>query len=136
MLDLSPYFRPGQVRTDEDGTTSAVQSEWVQCSPMQCARSNFAMIALNNMVYVYGGISGAGDATEAHHPVLAEIVIERYTPKIDSWEPIVVNDAPKLAAFSWCRLGNEAKIAILGGTNGEIATEEFMLVDFNEETVL
>ena len=29
MLDLSPYFRPGQVKTAEDGTTTAVQSEWI-----------------------------------------------------------------------------------------------------------
>ena len=61
ILDLSPYFRPGQVKTDEEGKTQPVTSEWINCAPMQCARSNFAMIATTNFIYVYGGISGAGD---------------------------------------------------------------------------
>ena len=108
---------------------------------MECARSNFAMIALNNFVYVYGGISGAGVGDEAHYPMLAIETIERYTPKIDKWEPIRIATAPRLAAFAWTRLGEgkngeEAQIAILGGTNGEIATEEFMIIDFNKETVI
>ena len=72
ILDLAPYFRPGQVRTDAEGKTTAVTSEWITCAPMQCARSNFALVALSNFVYVYGGISGAGDGSEAHHPVLAD----------------------------------------------------------------
>lgn len=93
------------------------------------------MIALSNLIYVYGGISGSGEGTEAHHPVLAQEVIERYTPKIDKWEPIKIAAAPRIAAFSWTRLTNDAEIAILGGTNGEIATEEFMIIDFNAETV-
>merc|ERR1712083_227332 len=128
MLDLAPYFRPGQVKTAEDGTTTAVQSEWIQCSSMECARSNFAMVPLSNYVYVYGGISGAGEGQTAHHPQLALEVIERYTPKIDKWEPLKINAAPSLAAFAWTRLNttpghaDEAKIAVLGGTNGDIAT--------------
>lgn len=131
MLDLSPYFRPGQVKTASDGSTSAVQSEWIQCAPMQCARSNFALVALSNFVYAYGGISGSGDASNAHHPVLATEVIERYTIKADKWEAIKIASAPRIAAFSWTRLNtkpghaDEAKIVILGGTNGDIATEEF-----------
>ena len=140
MLDLSPYFRPGQVKTDSEGKITQVQSEWIPCEPMECARSNFALVALNNFVYVFGGISGALDGENAHHPCLALEVIERYTPKINKWEPIKIADAPRLAAFSWTRLGegkgDEAKIAILGGTNGEIATEEFMIIDFNAETVI
>ena len=34
-------------------------------------RSNFAMIGLRNFIYVYGGISGAGQGEESHHPQLA-----------------------------------------------------------------
>lgn len=100
------------------------------------------MVALSNFVYVYGGISGAGEGNQAHHPVLAQEVIERYTPKIDKWEPIKIAAIPRLAAFSWTRLNtrpghaDEAKIAILGGTNGDIATEEFMLIDFTAETAM
>ena len=142
MLDLSPYFRPGQVKTAEDGTTTAVQSEWIQCASMTCARSNFALVPLSNFVYVYGGISGAGEGEKAHHPTLAAEVIERYTPKADTWEIIKIATAPRLAAFSWTRLStrpgheDEAKIAILGGTDGDIATEDFMIVDFSAETAM
>jgi len=39
---------------------------------MQHARSNFAMIAVSNSVYVFGGISGSGEGEQAHFPVLAE----------------------------------------------------------------
>jgi len=57
---LLPYFKTGVMRTNEDGTTERVTSEWQICSPMECNRSNFAMIGLRNYIYVYGGISGAG----------------------------------------------------------------------------
>ena len=58
-LDLLPYFKTGLKRTREDGTTEALTTEWQKCAPMQSARSNFAMIALRNYIYVFGGISGA-----------------------------------------------------------------------------
>ena len=82
-------------------------------------------------MYAYGGISGSGDGSNAHHPVLATEVIERYTIKADKWDVIKIASAPRIAAFSWTRLNtkpghaDEAKIVILGGTNGDIATEEF-----------
>ena len=90
---------------------------------MKCARSNFAMIGLSNFVYVYGGISGCGQGEDSHHPVLAETMIERYQPKADVWEPIVIATAPSLAAFAWTRLGtkpDDSKIVVFGGSNGEI----------------
>lgn len=59
-LDLLPYFKTGVMKTNEDGTTQKVTSQWQTCAPMACARSNFAMVALRNYIYVYGGISGAG----------------------------------------------------------------------------
>ena len=55
--------------------------------------------------------------------MLAESMIERYTPKADVWEPIVISTAPSLAAFAWTRLGtkpDDSKIVVFGGSNGEI----------------
>lgn len=75
---------------------------------MKNARSNFAMINLHNYLYVYGGIQGAGEGDEIHHPVLVSDVVEKYTIASDSWETIAINTAPKLAAFSWCQLGDTA----------------------------
>ena len=105
-LDLLPYFRTGLRKTKEDGTTEALTSQWQVCAPMQSARSNFALIGLNNYLYAYGGISGAGQGEQAHHPVLANVNVECYTVASDSWTTITVNMAPKLAAFSWCQMGD------------------------------
>ena len=103
---------------------------------MSTARANFAMIALQNFVYVYGGISGAGEGETAHHPVLADPIIERYTPQNDKWDTISISMAPSLAAFAWTQIEDEAKIVILGGTNGDIMTEDFYIIDFKLENVL
>ena len=73
---------------------------------MQTARSNFAMIALKNYIYVYGGISGAGDGGRAHEPNISSIAIERYLIAGDSWDSVHVSAVPKLAAFSWCQMGD------------------------------
>ena len=65
-------------------------------------------------------------------------MIERYTPKADVWEPIVISTAPSLAAFAWTRLGTkpeDSKIVVFGGSNGEITLQEFYIIDFNESTV-
>ena len=65
-------------------------------------------------------------------------MIERYTPKADVWEPIVISTAPSLAAFAWTRLGtkpDDSKIVVFGGSNGEITLQEFYIIDFNESTV-
>lgn len=96
---------------------------------MQCARSNFAMIALRNYIYVYGGISGSGEGAQRHYPKLAEATVERYTMASDTWETVSVNSAPKVAAFSWCQMGDTAQIAIVGGTNGGIMSDETCVID-------
>lgn len=135
-LDLLPYFKTGLKRTNEDGTTENLTSEWQECAQMQSARSNFAMIALRNYIYVYGGISGSGTGSQSHHPILSEVVIERYLIAGDSWETVQVNMAPKLAAFSWCRMGGDsAQIAVVGGTNGDIMSDETCVIDLQEGTV-
>lgn len=41
-----------------------------------------------------------------------------------------------MAAFSWCRIGDTAQIAVLGGCNGDILTEDFFIIDFDAETVM
>lgn len=128
-LDLLPYFKTGVMKTNEDGTTERVTSQWQTCAPMTCARSNFAMIALRNYIYVYGGVSGAGEGAQCHNPKLAEIIVERYTIASDSWETVTVNTAPKIAAFSWCQMGDSAQIAIVGGTNGGIMSDETCVID-------
>jgi len=107
-LDLLPYFKTGLKRTKEDGTTENLTSEWQTCASMQSARSNFAMIALRNYIYVYGGVSGAGASDRPHAPVLSSVVIERYLIAGDSWETIQVSAVTKLAAFSWCQMGDTA----------------------------
>ncbi len=102
-LDLLPYFKTGLKKRRDDGTTESLTSAWQVCAPMQSARSNFAMIALRNYIYVYGGVSGAESAAgREHYPEIASVLVERYTAASDSWEPITVNLAPRLAAFSWC----------------------------------
>lgn len=45
--------------------------------------------------------------------------------------------APKLAAFSWCRLSGEEEknsIAILGGTDGNILQNELYVIDMERQT--
>lgn len=65
------------------------------------------MIALRNYIYVYGGIQGASSQpNNEHFPELATVLVERYTAASDSWEAISVNLAPRLAAFSWCQMGD------------------------------
>lgn len=113
-----------------------MSSSWEKCADMKSARANFALTALQHFVYVYGGISGHGDDDNSHHPTLANPIIERYTPQNDIWDTIVISQVPSLGAFAWTPLGDEGKIAILGGTNGDIITEEFMIIDFKLETVL
>ena len=93
------------------------------------------MIALRNYIYVFGGISGAGEGDKAHHPKLAEAIVEKYTIASDSWETITINMAPRLAAFSWCQMGDSAQIAVVGGTNGDIMSDEMVIVNLEDATV-
>ena len=93
------------------------------------------MIALNNFVYVYGGIQGAGEGDQSHYPMLATEVVEKYTVASDSWENLTIATAPRLAAFSWCQMGDTAQIVVVGGTNGDIMTDEMYVIDLQGGTV-
>jgi len=134
-LDLLPYFRTGLKKTNQDGTTTNLTSEWQSMAPMQSARSNFAMIAMKNFIYVYGGISGAGTGESLHVPTLSAVVIERYVIAGNNWETVQVNSVPKFAAFSWCQMGDSSEIAIVGGTNGDIMSDETNVIDLATGTV-
>ena len=103
---------------------------------MHSARSNFALIGLRNYMYAFGGISGTEQAEgQAHVPTLAQAIVERYTIASDSWETVTINSAPRLAAFSWCQMGDTAQIAIVGGTNGGIMSDETCIIDLQDGTV-
>ena len=134
-LDLLPYFKTGLKTTNAEGKTVDMTSEWQTCAPMQSSRSNFAMIALKNFIYVYGGVSGAGSGETVHHPQLSAIVIERYVIAGNNWETVQVSSVPTFAAFSWCQMGDTSEIAIVGGTNGEIMSDETNVVDLATGTV-
>jgi len=63
-----------------------VESEWTDCESMKSARSNFAVLAMTQFIYVYGGIKGQGGASEKHKPQLVEHTVERYTIASNSWD--------------------------------------------------
>jgi len=58
-LELSSYFRP---------VKGAPGAEWKSCAPLNSARSNFAVLNLDNVVYVFGGIEGRGSGLNEHKP--------------------------------------------------------------------
>jgi len=68
---------------------------------MNCARSNFAHLVLDNIVYAFGGISGKGSGDAKHHPTVASTIAEKYDPAADAWSAIEVAGALPLAAFGW-----------------------------------
>lgn len=123
-LDLSDY-------THFKGSQSA---QWKQCASMQKPRSNFAVLALDFYVYVFGGIRGKEDGGIG--PELNTITVERYMPQNDFWEEFKIPNFPYIAAFSWTPLSgeNEGQIAILGGTDGCILMNELWIADVKKAT--
>jgi hypothetical protein len=47
---------------------------------------------------------------------------------------VTIEGLPKLAAFAWTQLGETSQIAILGGTNGSIMSDELLIVDLKTLT--
>lgn len=119
-----------------EGKVVKVESEWTNCESMKSARSNFAVLAMTQFIYVYGGIKGQRGAGEKHKPQLVEHTVERYTIASDSWDIYEIPQAPKLAAFAWCRLTGEDKnsIVILGGSDGYLLTSDMWVIDFDAGT--
>jgi len=50
-------------------------------------------------------------------PRLVDIICERYDPLQNKWEELIIENAPKLGAFSWTRYIGDS-ILIFGGTDG------------------
>ena len=59
--------------------------EWEGCANMQTARANFSHLVVDNLVFVFGGVSGNGKRAESHCPVLSSPVVERYDPITNKW---------------------------------------------------
>ena len=67
-----------------------------------------------------------------HIPIVSEPNTERYDPKLDKWDTIIIKDSPSLGAFSWSKI-NDNQILILGGTNGDIMDDSSWIIDFKEQ---
>lgn len=108
---------------------------WHSLEGMSAPRANFALTVLDNMVYVYGGISGTGQGKESHFPTLCQTIAERYNPNMNKWENIEINNAPCLAAFGWTSISpNGDKMLIVGGTDGYVIQQETWTIDFKNLT--
>lgn len=106
---------------------------------MKSPRANFALTTIDNMVYVYGGITARGDGKDSHIPHIATTVCERYDPKLDKWEDFEIKNAPPLAAFSWTLIppfdknGDSPKMLIMGGTDGDLIQDNQYIIDFKAQ---
>ena len=106
---------------------------------MKCPRANFGLTTIDNMVYVYGGITARGEAKDSHRPMVANVVCEKYDPWQDKWEVHEIKAAPPLAAFSWTLVppfdknGDSSKMLIMGGTDGDLIQEDQYLIDFKAQ---
>jgi hypothetical protein len=97
---------------------------------MKSARASFAALALNDYIYVYGGIAGVEGT---HNPKLADPLIEQYNILENKWTALMINNAPQIASFGWTKL-SEGRIAIFGGSNGDLLTEDLWIIDFCKKT--
>lgn len=88
---------------------------------MSVARANFGHLVVDNLVFVFGGVSANGKGKEKHFPVLSSPAVERYDPVADKWEVIEIENTPQLAAFAWTTKGaNSGQMLVLGGTDGNL----------------
>ena len=130
---LQPELR---IKYDPEGKQD---KSWISLQSMKCERANFALTAIDNLVYVFGGISSRGEGKNQHRPFIANTVCEKYDPKLDKWETHEIKAAPPLAAFSWTLIppfdknGDSSKMLIMGGTDGDLIQEDQYLVDFKAQ---
>ena len=96
---------------------------------MSSARSNFAAISLNTMIYVFGGLS---DRSGSHNPVLAKTQCERFDVNKNVWENLDIKGAPSVFGFGWARISYE-EIAIFGGSDGNLIVSDLYIVNFKSE---
>jgi N-acetylneuraminic acid mutarotase len=128
-LDLTLYMNPKlrKVEKGEDKNKPIFEVvNWQTCAPMQSKRAGFAALAIDNQIYVFGGIQGREGS---HKPILTQVVVERYNPQANEWSEYKINNAPQVASFSWAPISND-RIVVFGGTNGSIITNDLYIVDF------
>lgn len=63
---------------------------WEMKAEMKQARANFSTCVINNLVYVFGGISGA---KENYKPIISDSV-EVFDLLINVWSEIRIKNAP------------------------------------------
>lgn len=98
---------------------------WIDCAPMTQGRCLFAATVLGNFIYAYGGIT----SSKKNKPTLADKLVERYDTVHNKWTPIVVENAPALAAFGWTLGPKEGELLVLGGSTGLELTSELWSID-------
>lgn len=103
---------------------------------MSNRRANFCHLVLDNMVYVFGGISGqSSEKNQEHVPKMPTVNAEKYDPVANTWENFEIQNIPPLAAFAWTPKGkNSNEIIILGGTDGDVIQESMWTIDFKTKT--
>ena len=103
---------------------------------MNSRRANFCHVVLDNLVYVFGGISGSiDDKSGKNAPKMATINAERYDPVKDIWDQYEIENIPSLGAFAWTQLGSDSnEVVILGGTDGDLIQESMWVIDFKNKT--
>jgi len=106
----------------KDDPDNKIDVLWETNKNMSNARANFALVVLDNLVYVFGGIKSKGKGKSSHVPSTVDIITERYDVNSDTWENIAIDGAPSLGAFAWTSLApkHEGQILVLGGTDGDI----------------
>lgn len=135
-LDLTYFLFPNKIPQDLKDSFLPETVQWESCSPMKSERSNFASIVVNNLIYVFGGISGKQAQPKTPSPQISLPLIEQYDPSSDKWTEIKIQNTPSIAAFAWTQI-EEGKIVTVGGTDGNLLTNDTWSIDFvNKESKL
>ena len=84
--DMKYVFDPYLKKKDDP--ENKFETTWETNKNMNNARANFALIVLDNLIYVFGGIKSKGKGKSSHVPSTVDIITERYDINTDSWENI------------------------------------------------
>lgn len=94
------------LRVDLD-PENKLYNNWNTCQSMSVERACFSHLVIDNKVYVFGGIQGnSKEKKNKHIPIISNPNTERYDPKLDKWETIIIKDSPSLGAFSWSKIND------------------------------
>lgn len=133
-LDIVFALQPYLITKIKDAKN--MKFDWKTCKSMNNRRANFCHLVLDNMVYIFGGISGQSNEKKHEHvPKMPTVVAEKYDPVADSWEKIEIPNIMPLGAFAWTPKGKDSsEIIILGGTDGDVIQESMWTIDFKAKT--